>query len=289
MGNAQPVATPAALRYRERRTRFISEAERLAGRSGRLANLRLLAFVAAVGFGTWALWTGFSPIWLGGLAALAAFVALVVRHRRVERDRERTAGLARLSREGEQRVARDWASLPVRHEVAVEPGHPYAADLDLVGRASLFQLLDTVGTWMGERTLSRWLLAPADPATIRERQAAVAELAPLLDLRDELTRRARGDGEARPDPTPFLAWAEGEPWLRRRPGLLWAARIGPPLLVALATAARAVHLTESVSDNGDGPRMTFDYRLRPGIARSTNALRLMELVGIPLGQPTAEP
>ena len=28
--------------------------------------------------------------------------------------------------------------------------------------------------------------------------------------------------------------------------------------------------------------MTFDYRLRPGIATSTNALKLMELIGLPL-------
>ena len=26
--------------------------------------------------------------------------------------------------------------------------------------------------------------------------------------------------------------------------------------------------------------MTFDYRLRPGLATSTNALRLMQLIGI---------
>ena len=49
----------------------------------------------------------------------------------------------------------------------------------------------------------------------------------------------------------------------------------------LAAAARPVHLRETVADGPDGPLMTFDYRLRPGIARSSNALRLLELVGIP--------
>jgi hypothetical protein len=29
--------------------------------------------------------------------------------------------------------------------------------------------------------------------------------------------------------------------------------------------------------------MTFDYKLRPGIATSTNALRLMQIVGLDLG------
>ncbi|MDE0259267.1 MAG: hypothetical protein OXR82_12890 [Gammaproteobacteria bacterium] len=39
-----------------------------------------------------------------------------------------------------------------------------------------------------------------------------------------------------------------------------------------------VHLTESVGDENEG--LTFDYRLRTGIATSTNALRLLELVGL---------
>ena len=46
----------------------------------------------------------------------------------------------------------------------------------------------------------------------------------------------------------------------------------------LKSAARLVHFTEQVHPDG---RMTFDYRLRPGLATSTNALRLMQLIGIP--------
>ena len=46
----------------------------------------------------------------------------------------------------------------------------------------------------------------------------------------------------------------------------------------LQSAARLAHFTEQVHADG---RMTFDYRLRPGIATSTNALRLMQLIGIP--------
>ncbi len=42
-----------------------------------------------------------------------------------------------------------------------------------------------------------------------------------------------------------------------------------------------VHFEEQVSPAQDGAStMSFDYRLRPGVVRSTNALRLMKLVGI---------
>jgi len=50
----------------------------------------------------------------------------------------------------------------------------------------------------------------------------------------------------------------------------------------LATASQPVHFTEQVSSQRDGgePGMTFDYRLRPGLATSTNALKLLALVGL---------
>jgi hypothetical protein len=51
---------------------------------------------------------------------------------------------------------------------------------------------------------------------------------------------------------------------------------------ALAAASQPVHFTEHVTTgNGEAaPAMTFDYRLRPGLATSTNALKLLALVGL---------
>jgi DNA mismatch repair ATPase MutS len=51
---------------------------------------------------------------------------------------------------------------------------------------------------------------------------------------------------------------------------------------AVAAAAVPVHFSERFERGPDGPTMTFDYKLRPGIATSTNALKLMEVVGLPL-------
>ena len=48
----------------------------------------------------------------------------------------------------------------------------------------------------------------------------------------------------------------------------------------LSQAAQAIHLTEIVVDGPDGAQMSFDYRIREGIARSTNALRLLDMVGL---------
>ena len=49
----------------------------------------------------------------------------------------------------------------------------------------------------------------------------------------------------------------------------------------LTARAVAVHFTESVDDGADA--LTFDYRLRDGIATSTNALKLLAMVGLGSG------
>jgi DNA mismatch repair ATPase MutS len=45
--------------------------------------------------------------------------------------------------------------------------------------------------------------------------------------------------------------------------------------------AQHVHFQEDFSRTADGgPTMHFDYKLRPGKAESSNALKLLELVGL---------
>jgi hypothetical protein len=60
---------------------------------------------------------------------------------------------------------------------------------------------------------------------------------------------------------------------------------------ALRAVATPVHFTESFTrEPGGGERMTFDYRLLPGIATSANALRLLAMVGLgdaPGGPPAS--
>ena len=48
----------------------------------------------------------------------------------------------------------------------------------------------------------------------------------------------------------------------------------------LSAASVPVHFQEEVRSTSDGPAMSFDYVLRPGLATSTNALKLMEIIGL---------
>jgi hypothetical protein len=209
--------------YRARAVRFGIERDRLTRQWNTIGNVRLAAFVAAVALVIWGLSQGIAALWVGGLFVLGAFVALVAYHNIVGRQRRRFEELHRVNTEAMARADRLWEAIPLRHKIAPEPGDPYAGDLDIFGHASLFHLVETVGTHMGEAALARWLRYPAAPDTIRSRQEAVAELAPMLDVRDELLVRGRLMGDEKPDPAPFLEWAEAEPLLPRKPWVrVWA-------------------------------------------------------------------
>ena len=64
--------------------------------------------------------------------------------------------------------------------------HLYDRDLNLLGHDSLFGLLDTVRTGIGQRGLAQYLLDTADHQTSVERQAAVRELTPQVALREQI-------------------------------------------------------------------------------------------------------
>lgn len=64
--------------------------------------------------------------------------------------------------------------------------HPYAHDLDLFGRASLFQYIQRTSSEQGDALLAAWLLAPATPEAIMNRQGAIRELAEKTPFRQEL-------------------------------------------------------------------------------------------------------
>ncbi|CAN5598817.1 MutS family DNA mismatch repair protein [soil metagenome] len=219
----EPAATasPAAT-YRDRAAQFAAERDRLAARSSLLSNLRVLAFAALVVIGLVIERTGSLASIVAALVTLGAFVALIAAHRRARTDQDWQDARATLNEDGLHRLSRDWDRLPVRPAPETAKGHAYAADLDLYGPASLSQILGPVGTSAGAATLDRWLLGRADADTVRARQDAVRELAPLHDLRETLAVHAGWSRRGRAhDLERFLRWAESDNWLRH--GMVWRA------------------------------------------------------------------
>jgi MutS-like protein len=223
------VAEEYAHRLRARET----EVARLARLHDRIGNGRLaLGAVFLVVAAAVLLERALPPAWL--LVPALAFVALVIYHSSVRRARARAERAATYYKNGIARIEDRWSGLGQTGERFGGAHHIYAADLDLFGKGSLFDLISAARTRMGEDTLARWLLAPAPVDTIRERQASVRELRERLDLREEMAILG-ADPRVGVNPDSLLAWAEAPNELPHT-WLLWVAL----LLSALAIAGAIV-------------------------------------------------
>lgn len=219
--------------YRRREKAREAESRRLDRLHIRFGNVRLLlAIVAAV-----MAWWGFrshwiSPWWLA--VPVAVFAAVAVAHARVLRAKRKALRAIAVYQRGLARIEDRWMDGGSLGERFRDPQHLYADDLDLFGHGSLFALLSTARTRMGEDALASWLLSPSPVEAILQRQAGVAELRSHLDLREDLEVLGEevGAGVA---PEALLQWAESPAELREE-WLRWLA----PLLMVLAVGATVV-------------------------------------------------
>ena len=205
---------------------------RLADRRARIAALDRINFtisnirLAIALIGAVVLWMAFvrmsiSPAW--PLGVWSAYGVLAVIHAKRLQRFERARAAERVCLRGLSRLDDRWAGTG-RDGAMFREGHPYAGDLDLFGPASLFELLNTTRTEIGELTLADWLRGPAPLAEVRARQAAIDELRPMLDFKEDVAVLASESPVGRTGP--LSAWA-GSP----------AVRFAPALRLALAACA----------------------------------------------------
>jgi len=176
---------------------------------------RLAAVIAAAAVVWLALAGHLSIVWI--TLPIAVFAVLVAIHDRLLRILERRRRAQRFFERALARLDGKWAGTGEPGDRYLDPAHAYARDLDLFGAGSLFELLCTARTHIGEDTLARWLLAPAGPAAARARQEAVSELRPRVDLREDLAVLAE-ESRTGVDPVSLAAWGEA-------PGLLERGRL----------------------------------------------------------------
>ena len=240
----EPKQSPRAEYHRREEDRRIGAA-RLAWRERLLGNGRLLVFLIGLGmaypaFGMrlFAGWWLLAPVAVFS-ALLLIFLALLFRHERITHDWRRAGRAAAFYRDGLARLDNAWKGRGRPGDRFLDEKHPYAADLDLFGPGSLFELICTARTRTGEETLAAWLRAAASADEIRARQEAVAELRPLLDLREDLALLG-ADVAVGVDLDAVAAWGAAAPVLTSRWPRWVALVLGVLTLIALLGWGSAV-------------------------------------------------
>jgi hypothetical protein len=119
-------------------------------------------------------------------APFVAFWALNAIHSRVLASLQKSTRIIAFYERGLARLDNRWMGAGESGDAFLDPAHPYARDLDIFGKGSLFELFCTARTSAGQRILADWFLFPAALGEIRDRQAAITELRARLDLREAL-------------------------------------------------------------------------------------------------------
>jgi hypothetical protein len=207
-------STPPLQVYAERRQQRQLQAGRQARQEQLAGNAKVVVFLGGIGLGYLALGAQVLSAWWLSVPAVA-FAVLLVWHERLTRALHGARRAVAFYEAGLARLEGHWQGRGQPGTRFRDENHPYAADLDLFGTGSLFELLCTARTRTGEDTLAGWLRGPAAPAVVRARQAAVAELRPQLDLREDLALLG-GDVPAGVDFEAVAGWGAAPPVLQPR-------------------------------------------------------------------------
>jgi len=197
----------------------------------RIAALRLVLFLGTAVLCWFVLIrTSLSSWWL--IVPLVLFVVLVTSHEYVRRQLRRLERAVAFYERGLARLENRWGGAGEEGLRFLDETHPYAVDLDLFGRESLFELLCSARTRAGEETLAAWLKTPAEPDEIRALQTAVQELRTSLDLREELALLGT-DVRAGVQPDALTGWAVSPPLLEYGVIRILAAVLAGATLISL--------------------------------------------------------
>lgn len=220
--------------YRQRESAFREELGFAQRKSRAFSSLRLAVFILAIGALAYGFYSPYSGLPLA-LVLLAVFISLIFRHERVKQHIIFLERLVEINLNAGLRLEGKWTAFADDGREYINHNHPYATDLNIFGKGSLFQFVNATGSFLGRQILVEQLSSGAKYAEIEPRQAAVSDLAPRLDFRQYLQAEGMDPFFKKQDPNLVLAWLEennhaSRPWMER---VLFL----PPVTIALFVLA----------------------------------------------------
>ena len=176
---------PPGLYYTNRIHLLSSRLRQLLQKRKIYAWVRLLTVVLAL-LSLWQLWPVNVIVAFGTfILMLILFFVFLFRDLKNSSDIKNTETLIHINEQEVAVLQHQFTNLP--NGVQYKPAeHDYANDLDIFGKASLYQYINRTKAEQSNQLLSTWLLAPATAEIISERQQAAKELNKKQEWRQQL-------------------------------------------------------------------------------------------------------
>ncbi|MFC0904660.1 DNA mismatch repair protein [Clostridium sp. MT-14] len=148
-----------------------------------------------------------------------------------------SAALVKVNQASIKRLNGKWRNFEDIGGDFIDKNHNYSYDLDIFGKGSLFQLINTAHTCIGRQKLKKLLTEkPQDKQNIYDRQSTVVELAHKIYFRQQFEAEGKMIPNNKQNSKELFSWLkEGKDYILKKQ-LIWALRI-------LSTVTAATTLT----------------------------------------------
>ena len=171
--------------YQHQIEKHKTELKKLEKRGVLFGWLRFLS-MALVFISIWWIWKNGSYILLPvTVLFIALFLFILAKHLANNTAIENLQRLIGINETEIQVLGHHFTHLPDGSELKPE-NHEYANDLDIFGRASLFQYANRCTSQQGKKLFAGWLLDPTSSEIIEDRQEAIKELSHQFEWRQQL-------------------------------------------------------------------------------------------------------
>lgn len=153
------------------------------------------------------------------------FIFLVAIHHRVKEKIQLLEMLVQVNDRYLKRISGQWVDFEDVGEEFMDKEHPYANDLDVFGKYSMFQLLNLTNTETGRHIFANNLTNPSKvPEEIEARKEAIEELSGMHDFVQRLEAISAINAKNLKSPEKLIQYAESDQKIFSSNGVKWLMR-----------------------------------------------------------------
>ena len=147
-------------------------------------------------------------------------------YKKVERKKNYLSVLYEVNKTSIKRLEGEWKTFQDMGEDFIDKNHNYSYDLDVFGKGSLFQWINTAHTHIGRQKLKKILTEkPQNKQNIYDRQSAVLELGQKIYFRQRLEAEGKVICNNRQDPKELFLWMKQRNNYILKNKVIWILRI----------------------------------------------------------------
>lgn len=220
--------------YQNRLTELSTQLKKLKQRKSSFAWLRL-GSIAAIVFSFYLLWSlGVVYVVTATVLLLFIFTRLIYADLKNQSKIEHTSKLININENELKCLAGDYYDFETGAE-HIPKEHPYANDLDIFGRASIFQYINRTTSEPGSRRLADYLKSPASINDISKRQFATKELSTKITWVQDLMAEGKKNKITFSTKKRLNDWMKEPPVFSKFRPWKWLRYLLPAIILSIVT------------------------------------------------------